>query len=222
MSYQATDRRPLESRKLRIFQQASRWLAEHGVSPNMISVLGMLAGIGSGVALAATSHWPSAAMYLWLAGAVLIQLRLLANMLDGMVAIQSNRASAVGELFNEIPDRISDFATLVGLGYALGGIPLLGWLAAWLAALTAYIRAQGKVAGAAQYYQGPMAKPQRMALATATAVACALLPAAWQTYVIDGRDVALPTIALAIICLGCVVTCLRRLSFITRDLRSKA
>ncbi len=87
-------------------------------------------------------------------------------MLDGMVAVQSIAPSAVGELFNEIPDRISDFATLVGLGYASGGMPALGWLAAWLAALTAYIRAQGKVSGAAQYYQGPMAKPQRMALAT--------------------------------------------------------
>jgi phosphatidylglycerophosphate synthase len=222
MGYQATERRPLESRNLRIFQQASRWLAEHRVSPNTISILGMIAGCLSGLALAATARWPDEAMYYWLAGAVLIQLRLLANMLDGMVAIQSNRASAVGELYNEIPDRISDFATLVGLGYASGGMPMLGWLAAWLAALTAYIRAQGKAAGAAQYFQGPMAKPQRMALATATAVACAFLPMKWQVYQYDGHEISLPAIALAIICVGCVVTCVRRLQCIARDLRSKA
>jgi len=221
MGYQATERRPLESRKLRIFQQASRWLAEHHVSPNTISILGMIAGVLSGLALAATTRWPEGALYFWLAGAVLIQLRLLANMLDGMVAIQANRASAVGELYNEIPDRISDFATLVGLGYASGGIPALGWLAAWLAALTAYIRAQGKVAGAAQHYHGPMAKPHRMALATATAVSCAFLPVEWQTYQFNGREFALPAIALAIVCVGCVVTCMRRLWSITRDLRSK-
>lgn len=222
MEYQATERRPLESRKLRIFQQASRWLAERHVSPNTISILGMIAGILSGLALAATARWPDEAIYFWLAGAALIQLRLLANMLDGMVAIQSNRASAVGELYNEIPDRISDFATLVGLGYASGGIPALGWLAAWFAALTAYIRAQGKVAGAAQHYHGPMAKPHRMALATVTAVCCAFLPKHWQTYQFDGWEVALPAIALAIICVGCVVTCGRRLQSIVRDLRSNA
>lgn len=222
MGYEATDRRPLESRNLRIFQQASRWLAEHNVSPNTISVLGMIAGIFSGAALAATAHWPDEAMYFWLAGAVLIQLRLLANMLDGMVAIQANRASALGELYNEIPDRISDFATLVGLGYASGGLPALGWLAAWLAALTAYIRAQGKAAGAAQHYHGPMAKPQRMALATATAVCCSFFPMKWQVYQFDGHELTLPAIALAIVSVGCVITCVRRLQAIARDLRSKA
>src|SRR6478672_1892595 len=52
------------------------------------------------------------------AGAVCVQLRLLANLLDGMVAVASNRTSKLGELFNEFPDRLSDAATLIGLGYA--------------------------------------------------------------------------------------------------------
>ena len=46
----------------------------------------------------------------WLCGAVLVQLRLLANVLDGMVAVGRGVASPVGELYNEIPDRVSDTA----------------------------------------------------------------------------------------------------------------
>ena len=45
---------------------------------------------------------------LWLIGALGAQLRLTANMLDGMVAIASSRTSKTGELYNEVPDRISD------------------------------------------------------------------------------------------------------------------
>jgi phosphatidylglycerophosphate synthase len=82
--------------------------------------------------------------------AVGVQLRLLANMFDGMVAIETGRTSAVGELYNEVPDRVSDTAVLVGAGYAAGGCPVLGYVAALLAVFIAYVRAQGRVAGASQ------------------------------------------------------------------------
>ena len=42
-----------------------------------------------------------------LVGAGLILLRLLANMLDGMVADESGEGGPLGSLYNEIPDRIS-------------------------------------------------------------------------------------------------------------------
>src|SRR5207245_4613587 len=112
----------------------------------------------------------------WLAAALLIQLRLLANMLDGMVAIECRRASPVGELFNEVPDRISDVATLIGAGYAAGGDVTLGYLAACVALFTAYVRAMGKAAGANQEFGGPMAKQQRMFIVTVIAVYCAVVP----------------------------------------------
>ena len=48
------------------------------------------------------------------------QLRLTANMLDGMVALASGRASKVGELYNEVPDRVSDAAVFIGAGLAWG------------------------------------------------------------------------------------------------------
>ncbi|MGI9113596.1 MAG: CDP-alcohol phosphatidyltransferase family protein [Chthoniobacterales bacterium] len=143
----------------------AKFLADQRAAPNTISVAGMLCGIAAGMMFAATTHiahtWIA-----WLAGAVLVQLRLLANLCDGMVAVLRNIASPVGELFNEVPDRVSDAATLIGFGYAAGSDGVLGFIAALLAVFLAYLRAQGKVVGAPQEFCRPMAKQQRMATVT--------------------------------------------------------
>src|ERR1051325_7842766 len=141
-AYETTDRRPIASRERKVWQRFSAALAAKRVSPNAISVLAMIAGIVAGVALYTThlvDGWQQ--RILWLIGAVGIQLRLLANMLDGMVAIASQRASPLGELYNELPDRVSDISIIVGAGYAAGGSPTLGYLAACIAVITAYVRA---------------------------------------------------------------------------------
>src|SRR5437899_7943244 len=112
----ALDRRPLASRNTRWANALAGALARQGVSPNAISVAGLVAGILAGVAFVATAFTEAWVDRLcWVAGAVCVQLRLLANLLDGMVAVASNRTSKVGELFNEVPDRLSDAATLIGL-----------------------------------------------------------------------------------------------------------
>ncbi|WP_439598342.1 CDP-alcohol phosphatidyltransferase family protein [Falsiroseomonas sp.] len=174
-----TDRRPIAARELALTGRVAGWLVARGASANGISGAGMVAGLLAGLALAGTAWVPEAARPLWLAGALLVQLRLLANLLDGMVAIGRGIASPVGELWNEVPDRVSDTAVLLGLGVAAGSP---GWgLAAALAAMaTAYIRAVIKAAGAPSDFRGPMAKQHRMALVTALALWCALAPAAWQ------------------------------------------
>jgi phosphatidylglycerophosphate synthase len=144
---------------------------------------------------------------------VLIQLRLIANLLDGMVAIESGRASRVGELFNEVPDRVSDAAVLIGLGYAQSSEPALGYIAALLAVFTAYVRAMGKVAGSPQFYQGPMAKPHRMWVVTALCLWAACAPATLAFWLSE-PGLTLPALTLAIIIVGCVLTALRRLVLI--------
>jgi phosphatidylglycerophosphate synthase len=175
------DRRPIAARNLKVFQHLAGWLARRGVSPNGISVAGMVAGVAAGLALAGTAHLEGLLERLaWLAGAGLIQLRLLANMLDGMVAVESGRVSPVGEVYNEVPDRVSDAATLIGAGYAAGGDVVLGYGAACVALFTAYVRAMGKGAGAPQEFCGPMAKQQRMFVVTVLAVYCGLSPTDWQ------------------------------------------
>lgn len=218
--YQPTERRPIAARSWPVWERTARWLARRGVSPNGISIAGMVCGILAGLALAATPHaagWERAA---WLAAGLLIQLRLLANLLDGMVAIESGKASPVGELYNEVPDRVSDTATIVGAGHAVGGDVVLGGLAACAAMFTAYIRAIGKAAGGRHEYCGPMAKQQRMALLTAVAAASGLLPTAWLPERAAAGGRGLVAVALVIIIAGSLVTAVRRLSRIAATLRS--
>jgi phosphatidylglycerophosphate synthase len=186
------------------------WLVRRRATPNAISIAGAIAACLAGACFALTRQAPDMACPLWLLGAVLVQARLMANLLDGMVAIGRGIASATGELFNEVPDRVSDTAVLIGLGWAAGQ-PALGFAAALMAMATAYVRAVGKGMGQASDFSGPMAKQQRMALVTVLAVACGVLPTAWVA--------VWPAIALWIVTLGALLTAGRRLAQVARALR---
>src|SRR6266576_3074881 len=95
-AYQPTDRRPIASRERKLWQKLAAALATRRVSANLISMVGMFVGIGGGIALYCTGISEGLAQrLLFLLAAIGIQLRLLANMLDGMVAIESGRASAL-------------------------------------------------------------------------------------------------------------------------------
>jgi phosphatidylglycerophosphate synthase len=218
--YAPTDRRPIASRERRFWQKMANGLAARRVSPNSISIAGMVAGIAAGFLLAATGFAENLWLQrgFWLAAASCIQLRLIANMLDGMVAIASHRASQLGELYNELPDRVSDAAIIIGAGYAVGGLPTLGYLAGCVAILTAYIRAVGKSAGASNLFVGPMAKPHRMFVLTLTAVLMAALPQGWQPSWGD-QHAGLAALGLAVIVAGGLLTLFRRLALIVAHLK---
>jgi phosphatidylglycerophosphate synthase len=209
----AADRRPLKSRQRRVFQLLAEWLVKRGVAPNAISVFGMIAGMVTALTLFETSRVSGVAgRMLWLASAALIQLRLLCNMLDGMVAVGSGKQSKVGELYNELPDRVSDSFTLVALGYAAGGLPVLGWLAALVAMATAYVRAVGKAGGAGSDFGGPMAKPHRMFVCTCLCLAMTATP------VLANHRAAMWTLAL--ITVGALLTLVLRTWRIAGRLRA--
>lgn len=214
-------RRPIASREHPLAKRVAARLAAAGISPNVISLLGMVASLVGGGALAATNHvslpWP-----LFILGGAMMQMRLLANMFDGMVAIEGKRASPVGALYNEVPDRVSDSAFFIGMGYAFGGLPSLGYQAALVAVATAYVRAEGCVAGAPQEYCGPMAKPHRMALATCACLLAAFTPPAWLASFEWLGGSGIMAITLGIIIVGCVVTIVRRLARIASALRRSA
>lgn len=219
--YRPGERRPIASREKKGSQVVAGWLAARGVSPKAISVAGMIAGIGAGAAFALTSTKPEFQRVLWLLGAVLVQVRLLANMFDGMVAVATQRASPIGELYNEVPDRISDAGVLVGLGYAVGGNAVLGYAATCAAFLTAYVRAVGKVAGGKQEFCGPMAKQQRMFLCTMLGIYNCAAPADWQpTWQGAHSSWGLAAMMLGIIIIGSLFTAVRRLSRTAKTLKN--
>jgi len=199
------DRRPIAARSLGVTQRVAAALVARGASPNGISLAGMAAGLLAGLCFAAVAWAPGAAALFWLAGALLVQLRLAANLFDGMVAIGRGVASPVGELFNEVPDRVSDTAVLAGLGVAAGDVAL-GLAAALAAMATAYVRTTARAAGAPSDFSGPMAKQHRMALVTVLAIWCALVPSAW-----SGGAWA-PWAVLVVIALGALLTAWLRLA----------
>jgi phosphatidylglycerophosphate synthase len=212
-------RRPLKSRDTRWAAAVAGWLARAGVRPNFISLSSLVFAAGSGLCLAlagsAAADWQwSCLMVLAAAG---IQLRLLCNLFDGMVAIEGGFKTPSGELYNELPDRFADVFVLCGAAYATPEVTwsgALGWSAAILAVITAYVRALGVAAGASPYFIGPMAKPHRMAVMTAACLVAACRPA-W-----SGTAWALP-VALCIIAAGCLLTILRRGCLIAAELKAK-
>ena len=216
-SVKAIDRRPIATRNRKWAQSATAWLASQNVSPNAISIAGMCACIAAGLALALTSVEYN--RIFWLVAALGAQLRLTANMLDGMVALASRRDSKVGELYNEVPDRVSDAAVFIGAGYAWGGNVALGYIATILAIFTAYVRAVGKIASAPNEFCGPMAKQHRMLVITVTCLYSMVVPRSWQIFHSDDLDVGVMTLALTVIIAGCLVTVVRRLRRTTRALR---
>src|SRR5438105_8482347 len=171
------DRRPIATRNRKWAQSSTAWLASRNVSPNAISVAGMCACIVAGIVLGLTSI--ADYRILWLIAAVGAQLRLTANMLDGMVAIASSRTSKTGELYNEVPDRVSDAAVFIGAGFAWGGNITLGYIATILAIFTAYVRAAGKIAGSPNEFCGPMAKQHRRLAVTPLWRFAAYTPRPW-------------------------------------------
>jgi phosphatidylglycerophosphate synthase len=211
-------RRPLTSRNTKWAAALARWLAEAGFRPNQISLLSMVFAAAAGGCFVLLPHTERPANIFLLTGAAAgIQLRLLCNLFDGMVAIEGGFRTKAGEIYNELPDRIADVFILAGAGYAslwLEWSPELGWAAAVLALITAYTRALGVAAGAAQQFTGPMAKPHRMAVMTA---ACLVSLGE----VLMNLPLRILPIALGLISIGCLWTIVRRTRRIVRELNSK-
>ena len=200
------NRRPVRSRGARWIQATAGYLADLRVRPNQISVASMLAAAVGAVSLVFLPQpWKAV---ICICG---IQLRLLCNLLDGMVAVGHQKQSRLGALYNKFPDRLSDSFLLVALGYA-SGVPWLGWLGALLAALTAYIRVFGAALGLTQDFRGPMAKQHRMAVLSLGCLFSAIEHFAVRT------NYSL-SITSGLIAAGSLLTCGTRIQAIVRKLQ---
>ena len=203
------NRRPLKTRRASWAQGLASALARAGLSPDAISAGSILfALLGCGLFVAAGSATGLTRGGLLIGAGVCIQLRLVCNLLDGMVAVEHGKGGPAGPIWNELPDRIADALFLVGAGYCASssGLTLaapLGWAAAVLAVMTAYVRELGRGLGFPADFSGPMAKPHRMAALTATCAVAAFEPLwGWQGQAL--------VIGLAIIVLGTIWTAARR------------
>lgn len=191
------NRRPIKTRSSAWAQALTESLVKRNLTPNQISVLSI--GFALVGALALCLDQGVVASIICLLG---IQLRLVCNLLDGMVAIEGGKKSPVGAVYNEFPDRVADSLLLVALGVATG-FPSLGWFAALAAALTAYVRVFGGSLSLPQHFGGPMAKQHRMAV-----LSVALVLNVVEVIYLDTHHALLA--GLIIILVGSLITCATR------------
>lgn len=213
-----TNRRQLKTRSRAWPSTVARWLARLRVTPNQVSVTSILFAAVAGWALFQAGRLIEGRPITWLlvaAGAV--QLRLLCNLLDGLLAVEGGLKTKTGELYNEIPDRVADTLILLGAGYAARMYPwgmTLGVAAALLALFTAYVRLLGGSLGLPQDFVGPMAKQHRMFTLTIGCLAGAVEYALHFTL----RSVF---VVLAIIVVGSAITAARRIGRVARALTAR-
>ncbi|MGH3241515.1 MAG: CDP-alcohol phosphatidyltransferase family protein [Spirillospora sp.] len=101
------------------------WIALRlGFSPNQLTYLMMLSGVAAGVVVSL----PAAPLWTALGGAVLIQVYLLLDCVDGEVARYLRRTSVAGVFLDRIGHYLSEVSLLIGLGFmAQGGWENGGW-----------------------------------------------------------------------------------------------
>ena len=218
------NRRPISQRSHGWAKWLTGLLVKSGVTPNFISFTSMLWASLAGLCFYAISQTTSVGdrVLLCLGAALFCQLRLLANMMDGMVAVEAGKASKDGMIWNELPDRFADIAVLVGAGYCVATLGIadasLGWAAAVAAVMTAYVREVGRAAGAPADFSGPMAKPHRMFVMTVAAlltIADGPIGGPWVAWALGGDrnssgEGAFIELGLWIVLIGSILTTLNR------------
>ena len=219
-NYEISDRRPIADLFREIAHGPTRWCVKANIHPNTISYASIVASFGAMICFA----FSSGATLPLLAGVGFCFLRLYFNMLDGMVAIAANKTSAIGEIANELPDRISDVLIFLGIGFSQLVHADAAWTVAILCLLVAYIGTLGKASGAHRDFSGPMSKPWRMVALAVGVLAFVLFgclsgtsfgtsAALLRPYVLDAT--------LIFIAVGCVVTTFVRLKRIVGALSSQ-
>lgn len=217
-NYQPTSRRPIADLFRRTAHGAVRACVQLGVGADAISYTSMVAAAAAGGCFwrAATHPW------LLLLGPAFCYLRLWCNMLDGMVALASGKASPRGEILNDLPDRVSDVMIFVGVAHSGLCNPFVAYWAAILALLTAYVGVFGQAVGARREFGGVMSKPWRMV--TLHVGAWIVLALVWFGDGDAARTFAGLTVldwTCAVIIAGAVQTCVVRLRHTMKALAQK-
>jgi phosphatidylglycerophosphate synthase len=209
--YEPISRRPIAAVFRQTGDAATRFCVRQGIHPDAISYLSIVAAL-----IAAICFWKSGATHwLLIIAPLFCYLRLWFNMLDGLVAFATGKASRRGEILNDLPDRISDIVIFVGVAHSGLMNPLIGYWAAIFAVLTSYAGLFGQALGVQRQFGGMMSKPWRMV---------ALHVGAWLTCFFPLTSPASFTIfdwtCFAVIA-GCVETIVVRLKRITAALQDK-
>ncbi len=217
VEHEPASRRPIAQIFRRTGKGAANFCVRLGIPPDPISYLSILPALA-----AALCFWKSGRNgWLLIIAPLFCFLRLWFNMLDGMVAVAAGKASARGEIVNDLPDRISDVIIFVGVAHSDLMIPVIGYWTAILSLFTAYVGLFGQAIGERRQFGGIMSKPWRMVTLSLGAWAMFLCQSCQAGLHDFGRLTILDWTCLVIIA-GCLQTIIVRLKRIVIALQDRA
>jgi phosphatidylglycerophosphate synthase len=152
----------LQKRCYAVAEKISLPLVKAGISPNHITVVGMLLSLVSGL-LFATGSIFLGGFFLWLSAVL--------DPIDGTVARLSGKVSRFGALFDSTLDRYSEFFVFFGLliYFNSGWMFITVMLALMGSILVSYVKARAEGLGQKEV-RGLMQRPERIILLIAGTV----------------------------------------------------
>lgn len=156
-----------------------RRLIKLGLTPNMITTIGLVLNIGVAVIFIAGAEEGNRGdlRYVGWAGGLVLFAGLF-DMLDGQVARLGNMSSTFGALFDSVLDRYSEFVMFLGICYYLVAhhyfiSSLFAFIALIGSMMVSYTRARSEGLGI-QNKGGLMQRPERVVLVGVSAIACGI------------------------------------------------
>ncbi len=167
----------------RIINPFVRLLIRMGVTPNMVTTVGLLGNLAAAAILAwagilASHTGDPQYLLITVAGAVIIVFSTF-DMLDGQVARLGHMESRFGALYDSVLDRYCELFTLGGISFYLieSGYPI-GALVTFLALvgsiMVSYVRARAEGVGL-ECKVGFMQRPERVVVTAAGCLACGIV-----------------------------------------------
>jgi archaetidylinositol phosphate synthase len=134
--------------------------ADAGVTPNMVTFLGLLVSLASAYCY---FSWESAPYMLPVAG-LLILLSGLLDAVDGVIARTVKKVTTFGGFFDSVSDRYADAFVLAGA--TLGGLcnPIAGFAALIGSLMVSYTRSRAEASGVAMSGVGLAERAERMVI----------------------------------------------------------
>ena len=158
-----------------------RFLIRIGVTPNMVTTIGLLGNIAAAIILVYAGYTGSAynmnyPLVTW-AGGVIILFSLF-DMLDGQVARLGGMASTFGAMYDSVLDRYCELFTLGGIAYFFIGCgsfagALVTFLALVGSIMVSYVRARAEGLDI-ECKIGFMQRPERVVVTSVGCLACGI------------------------------------------------
>lgn len=207
-------------------------LVKMGVTPNMVTLLGLFLNILASVVLIAGAEFGirDNHKYIGYAGFIILLAGLM-DMIDGRLARVGKTESSYGALFDSVIDRYSEMLMFLGICYYLVAYDyflssLFAFIAMIGSLMVSYTRARAEGLGV-NCSVGVMQRPERILIIGISAIACGLMSGYMGgDYKIDSDILPFPmfetisifTFPLFLLAIMANVTAIRRLLFAKKEL----